>query len=400
MSVAHSARLNAQRSKIALPKHAKVKPSGSLIVGRFYLFLLTLLLISAVTGLVITHEWDHYQRLVELDGALHAQQRTTLYSMTDWLEAIETDPREARSLATKVTTFAAEKQIVTRRTERIAARLPIPKPIPHGAAVIVHQVSLQPPIVVAEISVVNEVGEFIPGLSRVDFEVFNGDRRVRLVQVAQGSRFAQSQAIAVLLDCSKSMAGEPMTTAKTVADQFSREMSKGARLQLWRFSDTTTAITPWTIDSEILAHAIQPLAPDGGTALYLAIQQAARSLSQRNEARSLVVLTDGEDSANTITPQSLIDLCRQHQITLHAVALGTPKNGHRTLKELTVETDGSFHQVGEAAGLTTAFAGVMQDLRKPVYRIAILEPLDHHNPLVLRIINLPDTELLVAQPQK
>lgn len=275
--------------------------------------------------MVLRHVRDLEEQIDDAQHNLHVQERISLYAMTDRIEDLTIDPRSAVSNAKDVRHFADEKCQPTKRLDRIMDSIPARTVVLHNSVITVHQVFSEPPATVAEISIVDARGRFVEGITRIDVEVFNGSRRLRQVQIAPANRTAQTQAIAFLVDCSKSMEGEPLTTAKLVSEHFANDIANPARIQLWRFSETAVPLTPWTFDANVIVDAIHSLAPQTGTALYLAIQEAVGSLSKRSEHRSVVVLTDGEDSHNKIAPESLAELCRQHQVTLHAVALGNTK---------------------------------------------------------------------------
>lgn len=345
----------------------------------------------------IKGQWDQYDQLLTAQILLSAQERGHTYTMTERAEDSVFDPRVARSLVVEAERFAETTSAPTRRIARLAASLPMPAEIPPGTTVVVHEVSEQLPAIQAEISVVDEKGVFLAGLSRIDFEIFNGANRARLVQAAPSKRTVETQAIAVLLDCSASMKGLPLTTAKEVAANFCIQNANPNRIQLWRFSDSATAMTSFTIDSDVLVQAIRSIGAENGTALYQAIQNATLSLSQRHERRSLIVLTDGEDSFNTISPQSLIELCRQHNVVLHAVALGAPKNGHGPLEEMVSSTGGTFHRTADAHQLPSAFQEIAERLRRPIYRVVIMDPVDRSQAVSLHMNGQFMTHILPAR---
>lgn len=320
-------------------------------------------------------------------GLLH------LARLTDWAAEVSSDPRRAIDLCDEAQQFGAFNQFNTKRVDDIRAGMPERMLLPAESRVHVREVRSMPPSLVVEISITDKDGQFVNGLSRIDFEVCNDGHRIATVQTAEVSRPFAQQSIAILVDCSKSMSGDRLQAAVNAASQFSANVANPARVQLWEFSDTARARTPWTWDSEVISEELQKMTADKGTALYDAIRSVALSLGQRNTARCIVLLSDGENSNKDLTPDATITECQQLNVQIHVVALATDSNAEVILRSMATSTGGSFQSASESAQLAERFRQIAEQLTERVYRIVIPQTVDQRQSLTLQVGNLPEITL-------
>ena len=80
----------------------------------------------------------------------------------------------------------------------------------------------------------------------------------------------------------------------------------------------------FTGDQTLLAHAVDELAPSGGTALWDAVAFAADKLANRAEsqpvARIMVVISDGEDNSSDVTLKQAIDRAQLAEVAIYSVS--------------------------------------------------------------------------------
>ena len=100
-----------------------------------------------------------------------------------------------------------------------------------------------------DLSVVDEMGRFIPGLTRPDFEVTVSGRRLSVVTVHEASLSSGQQAIAILRDKSASTNGQADLEAQKGIAYFITKLAGSARLKLWIFSDEVIPLSPFTNDA-------------------------------------------------------------------------------------------------------------------------------------------------------
>jgi Ca-activated chloride channel homolog len=131
-------------------------------------------------------------------------------------------------------------------------------------------------------------------------------------------------------------------------------------------------VQDFTSDQTLISHAVNQLAPGGGTALWDAVAFAADKLAGHPEvqpvARILVVISDGEDNSSSITLKRAIASAQRGEVAVYTVSTreedlhegpGALLGDHalRTLSEL---TGGAAFMPGSLHGLTASLADLQQ----------------------------------------
>jgi Ca-activated chloride channel homolog len=130
----------------------------------------------------------------------------------------------------------------------------------------------------------------------------------------------------------------------------------------------------FTDDQARTAHAINQLAPGGGTALWDAVAFAADKLTKRAEtqpvARILVVISDGEDNSSSVTLKQAIEAAQRGEVAIYTVS--TRENGREeqsallgdhALKTLSDLTGGSAFMPGSVHRLNGSLTDLQQVIR-------------------------------------
>lgn len=150
--------------------------------------------------------------------------------------------------------------------------------------------------------------------------------------------------IALLIDTSSSMEGEPIAEVRDASIRF---------LETWDRSNTHVAVIPFSTYASIVhpilakEKPVDPLIPelrrleaDGGTAMLLGLQKAQEAFDNIASSRNAVMLfTDGMPSSPNRT-QRLAAEMRGHGTVI--VAIGSTGANYRYLEQLTGHTDNVF----------------------------------------------------------
>jgi len=172
-----------------------------------------------------------------------------------------------------------------------------------------------------------------------------------------------------------------LTAVKQVLDEF-LERQTGSRVGLIVFGNAPFVQVPFTQDLEVCQELLaetEPRMAGPKTALGDAIGLAV-TVFERSDApeRTLIVLTDGNDTGSEVPPQKAAEVARDKKITIHAVAVGDPKGaGEQALDEK------SLAAVAGTTGGVYAHADNQQELAKFYERIDRLkthkaETITHH----------------------
>lgn len=145
-------------------------------------------------------------------------------------------------------------------------------------------------------------------------------------------------------------------------------------------ANSVLLVQDFTNDQQRISHAIDQLAPAGGTALWDAVSFAAQKLASRPEtqpvARMLVVISDGKDNSSSATLQEAIARAQAGEVFVYSVsppAVDNPYNqavtgnaalvGDRALKLLAERTGGAAFLPNSLHGLDHGLEELQQVIR-------------------------------------
>ena len=207
-------------------------------------------------------------------------------------------------------------------------------------------------------TVVDAGGNPVMGLARSDFEVFENNQRQDVTTFAAGD-FPLTVALGV--DRSFSMAGEPLRLAKVASQGFLRELRPDDRSMVVAINDEADVIAPLSADRGAQAQAIASLDAWSTTALHDAIVTTLDRLAPERGRQAIVVFSDGVDRYSHTTAAEVIDRARRSNALIYPIAFG--KTRAPFLSELAVVTGGRSFQLRDARELQPTLATIARELR-------------------------------------
>ena len=207
-------------------------------------------------------------------------------------------------------------------------------------------------------SVTGADGEPVTGLRRSDFQVYEDGEPQELSTFAAGE-FPLTVALGV--DRSWSMAGEPLRLAKDASQAFLQELKPDDRSMVVAISNEADVIAPLSADRTAQARAISTLDPWSTTALHDAIIATLDRLEPEEGRQAIVMFSDGVDRYSHATASQVIDRARRSQALIYPIALG--KNRAPLLAELAALTGGRSFQLRDARQLRATLATIARELR-------------------------------------
>jgi Ca-activated chloride channel homolog len=201
-------------------------------------------------------------------------------------------------------------------------------------------------------------GEVVPELRADDFEVFEDGRRQAVSTFASGE-FPLTVALGV--DRSWSMAGEPLRLSKQASQVFLRELKPVDRSMVVAISSDAEVIAALDSSRAAQAQAIAALDPWSTTALHDAIIAALNQLEPERGRQALVVFSDGADRYSTATAADVIARARRSNALIYPIAFGRTRPP--LLAELAVLTGGRSFLLRDARELEKTLATVARELR-------------------------------------
>jgi Ca-activated chloride channel homolog len=175
-------------------------------------------------------------------------------------------------------------------------------------------------LVNVSVTVTDARGHFVPGLTEADFRVFD-DGQLQSIAYFSAERVPIS--LGLVLDTSRSMAGEKIQSARGALDRFLTDLlGPGDEVFLLRFSDTPMLLQNWTTDPTLVSRALGRLTPEGATALYDAVARALPlALGGAHRKKALLIISDGNDTSSDTPLSELRQRIRESELLVYAIGI-------------------------------------------------------------------------------
>jgi Ca-activated chloride channel family protein len=150
-------------------------------------------------------------------------------------------------------------------------------------------------LVYLDVTVTAADGSIVTGLTQDDFEIF--DEGVRH-DVAVFSAEPEPISLGILIDISRSMAGDRMQAAINAADAMGRALQPKDRWSVFTFNTELNPVFGWRPYEPSAVRALNGIKLGGGTELFKSVAAMVpkfRDASLRK--RAMLVITDGSDNA-------------------------------------------------------------------------------------------------------
>jgi Ca-activated chloride channel homolog len=170
-------------------------------------------------------------------------------------------------------------------------------------------------------------GRPVRNLTREDFTVRENGVPKPIVDFGYSDQGAVS--FGVLIDQSGSMV---MASNLDAAREVVRHLlawfdPTSDEVALYAFDRQLTEVQPFTSDAEAIVRALPRLQAFGTTALYDAVADTARALEDRpNRRRAVIVITDGVDTASTLSASDVSGIASVIDVPVYVVAVLSPMN--------------------------------------------------------------------------
>jgi Ca-activated chloride channel family protein len=167
-------------------------------------------------------------------------------------------------------------------------------------------------------------GRLVKDLTQKDFEVIDRGER-RTISEFRSERAPLS--LAILFDVSGSMdTADRSLAAKFAAHHLLNQLQEGRdEAGLFAFDSRLREVAPFSVDTRALKGALGEVDPFGATSLHDAISAAAERVASRPfPRRAVVVLTDGIDTASTMSPAQVSAKAASIDVPVYIIATVLP----------------------------------------------------------------------------
>ncbi|MBI4478300.1 MAG: VWA domain-containing protein [Acidobacteria bacterium] len=210
-------------------------------------------------------------------------------------------------------------------------------------------------------------GRLVPDLTKNDFDIFdNGQPQ----PVALFDASIQPITVVVMLDTSASMTAN-LELLKAAAAQFLIRLLPADKARVGAFNDKIQISARFTSDRDDLIAELGSLDFGNPTRLYDAIAVSLDALENIEGRRVILVFTDGDDTASSISMGKIVDRARAEDTMIYAIGLQSDFfNGQRRirtrpdrgLRKLAEETGGGYFELEKTGELGPTFTRVAQEL--------------------------------------
>jgi len=172
-----------------------------------------------------------------------------------------------------------------------------------------------------------------------------------LTEEAGGDKRPQLN-LCLVIDCSTSMQGVRLDTAKETAIELVRQLQPTDILSIVRFSDRAEVLLPANLlaNQRNLEFQIQMLSASGGTEIFQGLNQGMREIRRfrhANRINHIILITDGRTYGDEAHCLQLADQAASFQVGISAFGIGGSWNDS-FLDTLTVKTGGSSVFISKA----------------------------------------------------
>jgi len=176
-------------------------------------------------------------------------------------------------------------------------------------------------VVTIQASVRDSRGRVLRGLTPADFEVRDNGQLRPIIELRSDHRSPVS--VAILVDMSGSMRlGPKMAMAREALASVLAQLREGQdEVAVFTFDASLHERGGFTTNIDSLKDALSDVEPFGATSLYDATAATARRLAERSTShRAIVVLTDGTDTASSLTAPEVSGLASAIDVPVYVLA--------------------------------------------------------------------------------
>lgn len=218
-----------------------------------------------------------------------------------------------------------------------------------------------------------ETGEFVKGLTKEDFEVYEDGRLNPITNYTEENNLPL--AIALCVDTSSSVRVKMEFEKEAATDFIYSVMRPKDQALLLEFDTAATLLHDFTSNPNNLTREIERLRAGGGTSLYDAIYLVSEQKMIGVQGRkAIVVLSDGADQTSEYQFEDALRAAFQAEAAIYAISTtrfgaDIDHEGDNALKQLSQNTGGRAYFPHSVSQLSAAFKAINKELRNQ-YSIA------------------------------
>jgi Ca-activated chloride channel homolog len=218
------------------------------------------------------------------------------------------------------------------------------------------------PLVEVYASVYDRNGQYVEGLVRDSFRVFEDGKPQQITNFeADSGRLS----CAILLDTTGSM-NEALPHVKNSIMKLIDILGPEDSVAIFTFDRRLVVRQEFTTDKAAAKRAILRTRAEGQTALFDALSEVVQEISERPGKKALVVFSDGDDNASVLNANAAVTRAKRAGIPLYAIAEGEATHSgelRKLLVDLSKRTGGACYQAKKPSEIEEVFQKIAIDLR-------------------------------------
>jgi VWFA-related protein len=174
--------------------------------------------------------------------------------------------------------------------------------------------------------------------------------------------------VALAVDVSGSMRGDPITQARVAAISFVNQLGVNDAACVYSFETTVKRVQSCTTDKQAAIRVLSTLNPAGNTALYDAMVAVANDHAKLSGRQAIIILSDGADTASKSTQADALTRLRATNLPLYTIGLAGKDFNPTLLKQFAQANGGSYLETPNAGDLRGLYDRIQGQLKNQ-YRI-------------------------------
>lgn len=207
-------------------------------------------------------------------------------------------------------------------------------------------------------TVTDASGEPVTGLRAEDFHLDDDGRPQAITTFAEG---AFPLTVALGVDRSLSMAGEPLRLARRAAERFLQQLQPGDRSMVVAISADADLVAPLDAPRDAQVRAVAALDAWSTTALRDAVVKTLDRLAPEGGRQALVVFSDGTDRYSQVSADAMLQRARRGSALVYPIVFG--RAAVAALSDVARLTGGRAFVLKDAQGLEGALSSIARELR-------------------------------------
>ncbi|MCA9733098.1 VWA domain-containing protein, partial [candidate division KSB1 bacterium] len=180
----------------------------------------------------------------------------------------------------------------------------------------------------------------------------------------------QPISVAMVLDRSSSMAGQPLVDAKNAAIDFVHKMADHDMGAVISFAADVVVDQEFTTDKDLLVTAIEAISNSESTHHYDGLMEAINQCGPLTGRKAIITLTDGKDGSSVTTIDSCIAAAQKAQLPIFTIGLlGGSGIDEEALKKIASETGGLYYFSPSSEKLAYIYNVIAEHILQNQYKI-------------------------------